>query len=69
VDGRIGPRTGASERIVLAHCVGTHWVAFVVGNACSNRFCRIWLLMVADVFCILVNQHVGGEEKASGQVQ
>jgi hypothetical protein len=28
-------RTGAGERVVLAHCVGTRRVAFVVGNAWS----------------------------------
>jgi hypothetical protein len=40
-----GPRTGVSEWIVLDHCVGTCRFAFVVGNACSNRFCRICLLV------------------------
>ena len=41
IGGRVGPRTGASERIVLVHCSDTRRVAFVVGNSCSNRSCRI----------------------------
>jgi hypothetical protein len=45
MDGRVGPRTGTSERMVLDHCTGTRRVVFVVGNVCSNRFCRIWPLV------------------------
>jgi hypothetical protein len=35
VDGEVGPRTGAVERVVLTHCSGTRRVAFGVGNAWS----------------------------------
>ena len=37
VDGAVGPRTGAGERVVLAHCAGTRRVAFGVGNAWTLR--------------------------------
>jgi hypothetical protein len=34
-----------NERKVLIHHTDTRRVVFVVGDACSNRFCRIWLLV------------------------
>jgi hypothetical protein len=33
--GKLVPRTGAGERVVLVHCAGTRQVAFGVGNAWS----------------------------------
>ena len=35
IDGRVGPRTGTSERIVLVHYAHTRRVTFGVGNAWS----------------------------------
>jgi hypothetical protein len=32
MDGGVGPRTGASERIVLAHCEGTRQVVSPLRN-------------------------------------
>ena len=37
IDGRVGPRTGSSRRIVLAHCAGTRTAELLVGDACSDR--------------------------------
>jgi len=39
IDGRVGPRTGASERIVLAHCAATRRGCVCFGVCLFESFC------------------------------
>jgi len=39
INGRVSPRTGVSERIVLAYCTGKRWGCVCFGEGCS---CSFW---------------------------